>query len=290
MVISSLLAVIGDPIAHSLSPMIHQTIYQQEGIDAAYLPVRVERGGLPAFLQAADTFSVKGFNATMPHKQDVLPYLKALDPEAKRFGSANTLKRVEGGYMGYTTDGPGLKRALEEEGISFYGRRILIVGAGGVTPTVTVTAALAGAQTMTILNRHTDKAQAAAELTTRLSELTPQWGAMDGAPSARQARGFDLVINTTPLGMAGFDNFTNFDFLDALAPKAAVVDLIYHPFATSLLKAAQARGLQAVNGLGMLAWQAFFAHEIWFGSLPSPQTRRIVLERLQAAANGYDRT
>ncbi len=283
MVAPSLLAVIGDPIAHSLSPLIHQTIYEQEGIAAAYLPVRVARGGLPAFLQAAGTFDVKGFNATMPHKQVILPYLKGLDPEARRFGSANTLKRVEGGYMGYTTDGPGLKRALEEGGISFYGRRILVLGAGGVTPTVAVTAALAGAQAMTILNRHAGKAEAMAGLTGRLSGLTPQWGGMDGAPSCRQAQGFDLVVNTTPLGMAGFDDFTDFAFLDALAPGAAVVDLIYHPFTTSLLAAAQARGLQAVNGLGMLAWQAFFAHEIWFGSLPGARTRQLVLERLRTA-------
>ena len=150
MAMKEILTVIGDPIAHSLSPLIHQTIYDTEGIDAAYVPVKVSRGGLPAYLEAADTFCVKGFNATMPHKKDILPLLVELDPEVRRFGSANTLKRVKGGYKGYTTDGPGLKRSLEDEGIFFEGRRILVLGAGGVAPTVTVTAALAGADSALI--------------------------------------------------------------------------------------------------------------------------------------------
>ena len=283
MAMKEILGVIGDPIAHSLSPLIHQTIYDTEGIDAAYVPVKVSRGGLPEYLRAAETFDVKGFNATMPHKQDILPLLKELDPEAKHFGSANTLRKIEGGYKGYTTDGPGLKRALEEEGIFFEGRRILVLGAGGVTPTVTVTAALAGADAMTILNRTPNKAKETAELTHRLGGLLPEFSAMNGAPTAEQAKGFDLVINTTPLGMAGFDDFTDFDFLDALAPGAAVVDLIYHPFVTTLLDQAAQQGLKAVNGLGMLAWQAFFSHEIWFGSLPEKATRDLVIQRLMKA-------
>jgi len=286
MAMKEILAVIGDPIAHSLSPLIHQTIYNAEGINAAYVPVKVSRGGLSEYLAAAKTFDVKGFNATMPHKQDILPLLKEMDPEAKRFGSANTIKKIAGGYKGYTTDGSGLQRSLEEEGIFFKGRRILVLGAGGVTPTVTVTAALAGADSMTILNRTPNKAKDTAELTHKLGGLLPGYGAMNGAPTVEQANGFDLVINTTPLGMAGFDNFTDFDFLDALAPGAAVVDLIYHPFVTRILDQARKRGLKAVNGLGMLAWQAFFAHEIWFGSLPKKTTRDMVIQKLMEAQEG----
>ena len=176
------------------------------------------------------------------------------------------------------------KRALEEKGLSFSGKRILVVGAGGVTATVTVTAALAGAKKIAVLNRGEERARQVALRTQKLTGLLPQARAMDGAPTVEDAEAFDLVVNTTPLGMEGFDDFTCFDFLNALPQSAAVVDLIYHPAETALLKAARGRGLQGENGLGMLAWQAFFAHQIWFGDLPAEETRKTVLERLSRAA------
>ncbi|MGI6200234.1 MAG: shikimate dehydrogenase family protein [Christensenellales bacterium] len=279
--VKTALGLIGDPVDHSLSPLIHHTLYAAEGREAVYLPIHVRRGELPTLLRAADMLSLAGFNATMPHKRDILPLLGSLDESAARFESANTMRRMpDGTYRGYTTDGPGLSRSLAEAGLGFRGRRVLILGAGGVSPTVALTACFEGARAVAVLNRTPERAAHVAALAAARGGLDCPHGPLDFDALPGLARGYDLVVNTTPLGMRGFADMPRFDFLDALPQGAAVVDLIYNPAETSLLRQARARGIPAVGGLGMLAWQGFLAHEIWFGSLPEEAARRAVFEAL----------
>ena len=159
---TGLLAVIGDPIAHSLSPLLHNTMIRELGRDDLYLAVRLARGGLPEFIRAAKTLPITGFNLTMPHKQDVLPYLADMTPEARRAGSVNSVRIREGRLEGHSTDGMGFRRALQDLGYDFPGQNVTILGAGGAARSVAYSLAEAGCGII-IVNRTAEKAENTAQ-------------------------------------------------------------------------------------------------------------------------------
>lgn len=250
---TGLLAVIGDPIAHSLSPLLQNTMIAELGMDDLYLAVRVPRGGLPEFLSAAKTVGIRGFNLTMPHKEDILPHLADMTREARRAGSVNSVRIREGRLEGHSTDGLGFRRALQDMGYEFTGRRVTILGAGGAAKSIAMTAVDSGAREVRILNRTLEKAQ-------KLCAEEPGMAAFSLEEAENVLPDTDILINTTPVGMEGTGAAGAFPFLRALKPGAPAMDCIYAPALTPFMAEAKRLGHPVANGMGMLIYQAVYAY------------------------------
>lgn len=253
---TGLLAVIGDPIAHSLSPLLQNTMIKALERDDLYLAFRVEKGGLPKFLSASETLGIDGFNLTMPHKEDILPFLDDISPEARRCGSVNTVRRRSGRLEGHSTDGLGFRQSLLELGLDFPGQNVTILGAGGASRSIAMTAADSGAARVTVVNRTLSRAEA-------ICRGAAQMEALELSRVEEAMPDTDILINTTPLGMEGVAGEGQYAFLTALKPGAAAVDCIYAPAVTPFMTAAQALGHPTQNGIGMLVYQAVYAYEFF---------------------------
>jgi len=262
--------VIGDPIAHSLSPLMHNAAFAARGLNAIYLPFRVR--DLRDFIQAVRAFGISGFSVTLPHKQRVLEYLDGCDSLAAEIGAVNTVQ-VRGGnrLYGYNTDYAGVLHAIECR-VPLAASRVLLLGAGGSARAVAFALAKAGA-TVVIWARRQGQARALAR-------------AVGGEAIARAVRrggrreNFDAIVNCTPVGMYPGGGSP----LDAAELNARVVmDLIYRPRKTELLKRAERRGIAVISGVEMFLAQGAAQWEIWTGRrAPQDVMRRAVLAALVA--------
>lgn len=252
------------------------------GLDIPYTARVVRRGELADYLAWAEENGVTGFNATMPHKEDLLPLLDELDGDAKLLGAVNTVCRRRGRWVGHNTDGAGFLQAMREAGMDPGSRTALVLGAGGAAKAVVPALIQGGANAVFVANRSIKKAAALCAWD-ELGRLTPA----DFTPETlgRLAGRCDLVVNCTSLGMGGTaGQFPDFDFLDTLPRSAGVYDLIYHPAETELLMSARLRGLRTSNGLGMLVWQAVFALEFFLDTpLDRPRMAAAAATALEAA-------
>lgn len=251
--------VIGDPIAHSLSPRIHNAGYDALGLDALYVPFRVD--DIAAFLRVADALAMTGVSVTVPHKESVVPLLDAAEPPVRRIGACNTLVRREAGsgWTGHNTDVEGflapLRRVLG--GSVPPGLRASVVGAGGAARAVV--AALAGEKArVLVLNRTAARAASLA------GEFGVQWAALDGNGFGRMAEFSDLVVQTTAAGMepdVTLDPATGYVFRG----HELVYDLVYKPPETVFLKRAREAGCRTVGGKEMLLSQAYAQFRLYTG-------------------------
>lgn len=260
------LAVIGDPIAHSKSPAIHSAVMEELRLPYRYSSYRVKKGELPQFLELVKKEHIDGFNITMPHKTDIIPFLDEIDREAQRYQSVNTVKVENGRLYGYSTDADGYAASLRDAGFPLQGKRVVFLGAGGVVNTLARKAAYEGAANVAILNRTEAKAKEICALISAETDVPVSSADMSPESLCRYAKSADILINATPLGMHGIaQNFADLSFVRELREGAFVSDLIYNPAETLLLKTARERGLATLNGLGMLLYQAFLADEIYTG-------------------------
>ena len=270
------LCVIGDPVLHSKSPLIQNALIRALGLDYIYLCQPVPAGGAAAWLEAARTAGYAGFNATMPHKEALLPLMDELEEDARLYGSVNTVCLREGRAIGCNTDGGGFLQALLDAGMDPRGRRAVVLGAGGAAKAVALKLVQRGAASVTVCNRTPEKAAA-------LCAHAPQVmrpAAFGPEALRREAGAADLLVNCTSLGMAGTaGQFAGLDFLEALPRDGAVFDLIYHPAETALLARARALGRPAANGLGMLIHQAILALERFTGQELDRAALRAVAEK-----------
>ena len=278
------LAVIGDPIAHSLSPVIQQAMLDALGLDCTYERIFVEAGSVAEWLPTAEGLGLRGFNATMPHKTDLVPLMDELSEDAKLFRSVNTVALRDGRYLGFNTDGEGFLRSLNDEGIDVQGRKVAVFGAGGAARAVVLKLAASGVEGITVCCRRPE--QAAELATSPVVSITDLSRRSTDAILAEA----DLFINATPLGMHGVgSDFESFDFLDALPSSAPVCDLIYRPLKTKLLREAEKRGHATLNGLGMLIHQAILALEHFADmKLDAAAMKAAVLKRLLPALEGLE--
>ena len=254
------LQIIGDPVLHSKSPVIQGAMLGALGLDIPYTPHVVRRGELPQYLAWARDSGVSGFNATMPHKEDLLPLLDGIDPAAWAVGAVNTVCLRDGKWVGFNTDGAGAAAALRDSlGIDPAGMTVTLLGAGGAAKAVALALAASRAERVFVCNRTVERAQTLCAQDP-LGRLAP--AEFDPETLVRCAARSRLLVNCTNLGMAGCPHqFADFSFLDALPPGAGVFDLIYHPARTELLSQAKRRGLKTLNGLPMLVNQAVLALE-----------------------------
>ena len=251
------LCVIGDPVLHSKSPLIQNTMIRALGVDYEYLCQPVKREELPTWLARVRAEDWAGFNATMPHKEALVPYMDQLDEDAKLYGAVNTVCNINGKLYGYNTDGGGFARALSGAGISIQGTKFTLLGAGGAAKAVALKLVQQGARQVVICNRTVEKA---AELAAHAPNIMSTSG-FSSAELSGAASGCDVLINCTNLGMAGSPQFESLSFLDALPKHAPVCDLIYHPPQTALLRRAREGGHPTMNGLPLLIHQAILALE-----------------------------
>ncbi|MDR1515925.1 MAG: shikimate dehydrogenase [Synergistaceae bacterium] len=262
-------AVIGDPIAHSLSPAIHKAVFETLGLSAKYSAVKIngeDRGELARFFEEAKESGMRGFNVTRPHKRSIMPYLDSVSVDAGVCGAVNTVVFRGRKCFGHNTDMGGLLFSLRECGSGCEGRRVVILGAGGASRAAALSAARDRAAEIVILARDERKAL---EIASDISAAVPclfRTGTMTPGAMKDAASGADLLINATPLGMSGIRaGFPSLKFLDALPASAFVCDLVYSPPHTALLDRASELGLGSQNGMGMLIYQAILADELFLG-------------------------
>lgn len=278
------LAVIGDPIAHSRSPQMHNPALQACGIDAQYIRVQVPSGQVPqAFRQFADC-GFLGVNITIPHKFEALDAVDVLDPLARQLGAVNTLAIREGGKLhGYNTDGPGFLRSVQEAfSAEVRHLRVLILGAGGgAGRAVAVQSALEGCPKLVLANRTAAKAQALADEIAAISPRTEvKVVAWSDATVADELPGIDLVVNGTSLGMK--DGDAALLPAGSLRPHHCVFDMVYRAGGeTPLLADARRAGARSVDGLTLLLHQGAISFEHWFGR---PAPLEVMREGLRKAA------
>ena len=252
------LQVIGDPVLHSKSPVIQGAMLGALGLDIQYTAHVVRRGELPDYLRRARENGVTGFNATMPHKEDLIPLLDEIDPAAKALGAANTVCLRNGKWVGFNTDGGGAVASLKNANMDPDGLTIALLGAGGAAKAVALALSQAGAERVFVCNRTLERAE---ELCAHdpLGRLSPS--RFDPGTLRRMAER---------------------SFLDALPEGAGVFDAIYHPAQTQLLAQARRRGLKTLNGLPMLVNQAALALEHF---LNEPLDRKAMARAATAALN-----
>lgn len=251
------LCIIGDPVLHSKSPILQNAMLSALGLDYVYLCQPVAGGLAEEWLRFAKFAGYAGFNATMPHKEALVPLMDELDPLAAKCGAVNTVSIREGKACGFNTDGGGFLRALDELGVSPAEKRVLLLGSGGAAKAVSAALCMAGA-TVTVCNRTVKRAE---ELCGMYPQVMTPAGFSVGE-LRREAEKADVLVNCTSLGMAGTDaQFEDFSFLEVLPQNAAVCDAIYAPAKTELLKRAEELGHPAMNGMGMLLHQAVLALE-----------------------------
>ena len=253
------LCVIGEPVLHSKSPLIHNTMLSALGLDYVYLCQPVPRGSAEEWLRCAKFAGYAGFNATMPHKEVLFPLMDETDEDARLYRAVNTVCIKNGRVYGYNTDGRGFLRALEDLDTTPEGKTVLLLGAGGAARAVALKLVQQGAKAVFVCNRTVEKAAT-------LCAHDPQGclapAGFDSATLRRLAARADLVVNCTSLGMEGTQGqFEDLAFLEALPAGAPVFDLIYAHAETELLRRARELGHPTANGLGMLVYQAVFALE-----------------------------
>lgn len=266
--------VIGHPIAHSRSPLIHGTWLETYGIAGSYEAIDVAPEALPDFIAALRVGAFAGGNVTIPHKETVFALCDEVDPLARRIGAVNTLVSRQGKVRGTNTDYLGFLGNLDQEAPGWDGARELaiVLGAGGAARAILVALAERGFSRIAILNRTVDKARALADEMGPLFSGHALSGFADLAPRA------SLLVNTSSIGMHG-SRFEDLP-LDALSETALVTDIVYTPLQTPLLAEARARKLRTVDGLGMLLHQAVPGFEAWFGTRPEVTAQ--LRERIEA--------
>jgi shikimate dehydrogenase len=268
-----LAAVIGEPVRHSLSPVIHNAAFRALELDWAFVAFEVSPDGLADALRGARALGFEGLSVTMPHKAGVAELVDRLTSEADALGAVNCVLHTGNVLIGDNTDGDGFMDALQnDEGIDVAGRRCVVLGAGGAARAVVRALGKAGAAEVVVVNRTGGRAETAAALA----------GGVGRAGIPEDATGADLVVNATPIGMGDIVTSDGRPVDLPIDPELigagqVVVDLIYEPTVTPLLEASRSRGAVTVNGLGMLIHQAAHAFRRWTGEDPP-------LEVMSAAA------
>ena len=252
--------ILGDPIAHTFSPALQNTLAEEMDINFAYVPFHVKGLDLQGAVTGAYCLGIQGLNVTVPHKRTVMDFCTYIDQKAQDIGAVNTLKRTENGYAGYNTDYLGLKKSLEGQGVSVEGRTVVLLGAGGAANAAAVLAASEGAKQLYIVNRTVGRAEQLAALIRRQYDI-PVFAI--GYDALMQIVVPEIVIQATSLGMgstAGSSPVKDVTFFEKVI---AAVDIIYAPWETKFLSDAKKIGAKAVNGFDMLIYQGIASFEIW---------------------------
>lgn len=250
----SLFAVFGNPVVHSLSPVMHNAAFAATGFNGVYAAIRVKDIRLAA--AGMRSLGLKGASITLPHKEAVMACLDYIDPTARRIKAVNTILNAEGSLQGFNTDCAGALQALAEK-TTVSGRRVGVIGAGGAARAVAYGVLSAGGQ-VCVFNRSREKGEALA------AELGTEFEPLDEFNAAH----CEILVNTTPVGMTPQTEASPVDRA-LLRPGLVVMDIVYHPLKTRLLREAEAAGCMVIDGLSMFVHQGARQFELWTG-VPAP--------------------
>ncbi len=288
---------IGNPVAHSFSPLIHNTLAEGLGKNLVYTTFPVlDENQVGEAVKGAYALGIQGMNVTVPYKSKVIPFLSEIDPIAKAIGAVNTLVRTPNGYKGYNTDYRGLRKSLEENGVVLAGMRVVLIGAGGAARAVGFMCGEAGVTELLILNRSLPNAERFAEelcgqfpsmkvrvglLTDAIDELKRLKMAENSTSAGENDKLKTLAIQGTNVGMSPDIDSSPvepafFEMIDV------AYDCVYNPEETKFLRLARAAGKPAQNGIDMLLWQGVLAFEYWTGIHPDEALTEEVREKLHA--------
>ena len=257
--------VIGDPIAHSLSPAMHNAAFRHLGIDGVYVALRIDPANLAHAVAGFRALDILGFNVTVPHKEKILPLLDRVSPAARLTGAVNTVIRRKGKLLGENTDVIGFRRALEDEGVELEGKRALLIGAGGAARAVLTALKQGRASSVVIANRTPQRSETLARRF-RARGFRCSTISLDQLQDERLAASIELTINSTSIGLTG-ESFLPIPYR-AFSADCLFYDLIPRGRTDFLFCARRARR-KAVDGLGMLLHQGAAAFELWTGE-PAP--------------------
>ncbi len=253
---------IGNPVEHTLSPVIHNTLAQRFGHNLVYVPFPVEPGRLGEAVAGASALKLLGLNVTVPYKGEVIPFLREVDALAAAIGAVNTLVTVPGGFKGYNTDMEGLYRAMMTEDIQITDEEIILLGAGGASRAVAYLCAVKGAKKVYLLNRTEEKAQKVAEEVNRSVKRQVIFPMALSDFGSLPDRKF-LAIQGTSVGLAPYVDDVVIDDAKFYEKVHTGFDLIYSPWETKFMKLVKENGGHAYNGLKMLLYQGIIAYELW---------------------------
>lgn len=278
---------IGNPVEHTLSPVIHNNLAKMLGINLVYVPFLVEEAGLAKAVEGAYELNVLGMNVTVPHKSAVIEAVKEIDNLAEQIGAVNTLVRCEGGYKGYNTDMSGLFRAMQTEHIRIKGEAVLLLGAGGAARAVAFLCAQCGARKIYVCNRTVQKAEAIVD------EIKSQVEDVDiRALTYEQIGGLSedsyLAVQCTSVGL--YPNVSDVVLADGPVYDRihTGVDLIYRPYETQFMKLVKAHGGKTMNGLKMLLYQGIIAFELWNQCDVTEQQAEPILQKMKEELGIYE--
>ncbi|MES0278562.1 MAG: shikimate dehydrogenase [Dehalococcoidales bacterium] len=256
---------IGNPVEHSMSPAMHNAAFAASGLDFIYLPFRVKKERLEEAIGGLRGLNIHGLNVTIPHKVAVIPFLDGLDELAGKIGAVNTIVNDDGRLTGHNTDAGGFLRALTESGIEPTGKKVVVLGAGGVARAIAFTLAENGASPL-IMNRKLEFGWAVGLAGQLEQAFNIKVEALELTKTNLEAalRRADILVNATSVGMSPNTDDTPVP-RRLLKPEMAVFDVVYNPRKTRLLAEAGAAGAVTISGLEMLVWQGALAFEVWTG-------------------------
>jgi len=257
--------VIGDPIEHTMSPVMHNAAFRKLGIDYLYVPFRVRKEELGKAIAGMRALNIRGLNVTIPHKVAIIPFLDKVDSLVEKIGAVNTIVNDGGVLTGYNTDATGFLQVLLEKGVEPEGKKIVILGAGGASRGISFILAERGAH-LVILNRQLEL-DWAEELARRISQsFNKEVKALvlNEGNLAEVLERAEILVNATSVGMSPEIDETPVP-ARLLKPGLIIFDIVYNPIQTRLLREAEAAGAKTIGGIDMLVWQGALAFEKWTG-------------------------
>jgi shikimate dehydrogenase len=264
---TALYCVIGDPIEHTLSPALQNAAFQALKLDCVFLAFQVAPSQVEAALQGVRSLGLRGLNVTMPHKNAVIPFLDEVDETARFLSSVNTILNDNGKLRGFSTDGTGAHRALEENGADLAGKKLVLLGAGGAAKAIAYTLARE-VDELVLLNRTPQKLGDLAEALNQKFHKKVTVASTSPEDIQGSLRDADILVNATNVGMHPNPDLSLVK-PEWLKPSLVVMDIVYNPLETRLAKDAKAAGARVISGVEMLLYQGAASFELWTGK-PAP--------------------
>jgi shikimate dehydrogenase len=309
------IGIIGDPVEHSLSPIMHNALFSRLNLDFIYVAFHVTPDKLEKAVEGVRALNIAGINVTIPHKTEIIPHLDEVSAEAQIIGAVNTVVNRSGRLIGFNTDGYGFEKAVSTYGgLSLKGKKIFLIGAGGAARAVAGRSLLSGANSVIITNRTWEKAEALVEdLKESFRKISSTSNAKDAAGEPRDLKcvsgikdlnlkvipwqkeswkqsiaAADVIVNTTSIGMNGKGNLASLIPWESVKDDAVFFDAVYAPVQTDFLIEAGRRGYKTVYGIYMLIYQGAGAFKIWTGRQPDIKVMKQVLESYLAGKGDSD--
>ncbi|TDO92239.1 shikimate dehydrogenase [Halanaerobium saccharolyticum] len=290
---TKLYGLLGKTLSHSISPSLHNNGFRDLGINAIYLMLETKDQDLEEYINSLKNLGFDGWNVTIPHKESIIPYLNGFSSLARAAGAVNTVLNRKGRLTGYNTDVIGFQRQIEESGVKVKDKRAVVIGAGGAARAVIAAMVQLDLADITIINRTVENAEELAKLfREENAKQNFDFCSLDEQEYAEPLKAADLVVDTTPVGMYS-NNIENIVINpDYLHQEQLVIDLVYNPLKTKILKEAEKRGAQIGNGLPTLIYQAEASFKLWTQEMPKKQKwyqiAEDAVEKIEAEKNDSD--